>query len=171
MGMAFPIRAASPGDIFDAEEELVSSTGVEFFSLFSPLEQEEEELSFMASIRAASPEDTRGESPPLASAMLPPSLSLRPPPEVVIPGAGGGDEPGGPPKGLGGKAEDFPLPLLLPLRAAILSAMLEPPLLLEGSVNRATYDTMVRMDIWMKSSWVSGGRATRGQQSGSKMAA
>lgn len=76
-------------------------------------------------------------------AILAPSLSLLPPLEVVFPGAGGVDEPAGRPEGLGGKAEDLPLPL--PLRAAILSAMLEPPPLLERPFNRDAMDTVVRI--------------------------
>lgn len=149
--MAFPIRAASPGDIFDAEDELESSTTVPFFSLLPPLDGVEDELSFMASIRAASPDDTRGEPPPLASATLPPSLlSLLLPPEVIFPGAGGVDDPGGPPEGLGGKTEDLPLPL--PLRAAILSEMLEPPPLFEAPYNRDAMNTTVRIEkgeVWL----------------------
>lgn len=122
MGMAFPIRAASPGDILEAEEELdpdvaraggggkasspstfscvafspppseselkliafmraarpgeifpeaagAAAAAVPFFSLPPPPEAEEEAeeevVSFKPSIRAASPAETRGESPAL----------------------------------------------------------------------------------------------------------
>lgn len=145
MGMAFPIWAASPGEIFDPDLELAYSTAVPFFSLLPPLEEVEEELSFMASIRAASPDDTRGESPPFASDTLPPPLSLLPPPaEATFPAAGGVDDAGGPAEGLDGKAEDLLLPL--PLRAAILSAMLELPPLLEGPFNRTVTRPKVKIE-------------------------
>lgn len=63
-------------------------------------------------------------------------------PDVVFASVGGVDEPAGAPEGLGGR------PPPLPLRAAILSAMLEPPLLLEGpfAPRRHGYSASMGMD-------------------------
>lgn len=103
--MAFPMRAARPGDILEADEELDpdgaraggggrppspsafscaafmraarpgdilpepagAAAAGSFFSPPPPAEEEAEEdgVSFMPSIRAASPGETRGESPAL----------------------------------------------------------------------------------------------------------
>lgn len=57
------------------------------------------------------------------------------------------DEAAALPEGLGGKMDDLPLPLP-PLKAAILSAMLETPPLLGRPFERDTHSSVDQTSFW-----------------------